>query len=242
MQFSYRHCDSPKPQHGGRYCEGQRAKYQSCHTDECPPDGKPSSCKSTHRQRQRMEFPNARSLPAPRFSRTHHQGLLSLDYSYFLEGGVGNSLLLGVVIPPGWVGGVRYPSSACALPLSSARSHISATAEEVPAGFSWLSGHVLPFLSGKSFREQQCEKYNSYNFTDLEGNRLEWVPKYAGVSPRDRCKLFCRARGRSEFKVFEAKVRFLVIITVAPCSPISDQTHACSHALIALPHPPLFPR
>ncbi|KAM6312681.1 A disintegrin and metalloproteinase with thrombospondin motifs 8 [Podargus strigoides] len=97
VQFSHRHCDSPKPQHGGRYCEGQRAKYQSCHTDECPPDG-------------------------------------------------------------------------------------------------------------KSFREQQCEKYNSYNFTDLEGNRLEWVPKYAGVSPRDRCKLFCRARGRSEFKVFEAKV------------------------------------
>ncbi|NXY78100.1 ATS8 metalloproteinase, partial [Glareola pratincola] len=72
--------------------------------------------------------------------------------------------------------------------------------------FPQLLAHVSPFLSGKSFREQQCEKYNSYNFTDLEGNRLEWVPKYAGVSPRDRCKLFCRARGRSEFKVFEAKV------------------------------------
>ncbi|XP_061870092.1 A disintegrin and metalloproteinase with thrombospondin motifs 8 [Colius striatus] len=97
VQFSYRLCDSPKPQHGGGYCEGQRAKYQSCHTEECPPHG-------------------------------------------------------------------------------------------------------------KSFREQQCEKYNSYNFTDQEGNLLEWVPKYAGVSPRDRCKLFCRARGRSEFKVFEAKV------------------------------------
>ncbi|XP_035201993.1 A disintegrin and metalloproteinase with thrombospondin motifs 8 [Oxyura jamaicensis] len=97
VQFSHRHCDQPRPQHGGRYCEGQRTRYQSCHTDECPQDG-------------------------------------------------------------------------------------------------------------KSFREQQCEKYNSYNFTDLDGNRLEWVPKYAGVSPRDRCKLFCRARGRSEFKVFEAKV------------------------------------
>lgn len=34
----------------------------------------------------------------------------------------------------------------------------------------------------------------------------EWIPKYAGVSPRDRCKLFCRARGSSEFKVFESKV------------------------------------
>lgn len=62
---------------------------------------------------------------------------------------------------------------------------------------------------GKSFREQQCEKYNAYNYTDMDGTLLQWVPKYAGVSPRDRCKLFCRARGRSEFKVFEAKVRIL---------------------------------
>nr|XP_048683506.1 A disintegrin and metalloproteinase with thrombospondin motifs 8 [Caretta caretta] len=97
VHFSYRDCNDPAPQNGGKYCEGQRAKYQSCRTEECP-------------------------------------------------------------------------------------------------------------LDGKSFREQQCEKYNSYNFTDLDGNLLEWLPKYSGVSPRDRCKLFCRARGRSEFKVFEAKV------------------------------------
>ncbi|KAI5766479.1 ADAMTS8 [Gulo gulo luscus] len=97
VQFSHRECKDPEPQNGGRYCLGRRAKYQSCHTEECPPDG-------------------------------------------------------------------------------------------------------------KSFREQQCEKYNAYNYTDMDGNLLQWVPKYAGVSPRDRCKLFCRARGRSEFKVFEAKV------------------------------------
>lgn len=98
----------------------------------------------------------------------------------------------------------------CVLPPFSHLSHISAEEDEssllTAQGF-WVI--VLPFLLGKSFREQQCEKYNSYNFTDLEGNRLEWVPKYAGVSPRDRCKLFCRARGRSEFKVFEPKVRYL---------------------------------
>ncbi|KAM3875424.1 A disintegrin and metalloproteinase with thrombospondin motifs 8-like [Diretmus argenteus] len=59
---------------------------------------------------------------------------------------------------------------------------------------------------GKSFREEQCEKYNSLNYLDFHGNMKQWIPKYAGVSPRDRCKLFCRARGSSEFKVFEAKV------------------------------------
>ncbi|KAM5185809.1 A disintegrin and metalloproteinase with thrombospondin motifs 8 [Callospermophilus lateralis] len=97
VQFSHRECKDPEPQNGGRYCLGRRSKYQSCHTEECPSDG-------------------------------------------------------------------------------------------------------------KSFREQQCEKYNAYNYTDIDGNLLQWVPKYSGVSPRDRCKLFCRARGRSEFKVFEAKV------------------------------------
>lgn len=58
----------------------------------------------------------------------------------------------------------------------------------------------------KSFREEQCEKYNSQNYLDHNGHVKEWIPKYAGVSPRDRCKLSCRARGSSEFKVFESKV------------------------------------
>jgi thrombospondin motif-containing protein 8 len=61
-------------------------------------------------------------------------------------------------------------------------------------------------LPGKSFRDEQCEKYNSDRYLDIHGNIKQWIPKYNGVSPRDRCKLFCRARGSNEFKVFEAKV------------------------------------
>lgn len=60
--------------------------------------------------------------------------------------------------------------------------------------------------SAQSFREEQCQKYNSPTYLDHSGHMKEWIPKYAGVSPRDRCKLFCRARGSSEFKVFESKV------------------------------------
>ncbi|XP_075994323.1 A disintegrin and metalloproteinase with thrombospondin motifs 8-like [Genypterus blacodes] len=73
---------------------------------------------------------------------------------------------------------------------------------------------------GKSFREEQCEKYNSANYLDYSGNMKHWIPKYAGVSPRDRCKLFCRARGSSEFKVFESKV-----IDGTTCGP--DTTSVC---------------
>ncbi|XP_022530107.2 A disintegrin and metalloproteinase with thrombospondin motifs 8 [Astyanax mexicanus] len=73
---------------------------------------------------------------------------------------------------------------------------------------------------GKSFREEQCEKHNNPNHFDIYGNVKQWIPKYAGVSPRDRCKLFCRARSSSEFRVFEAKV-----IDGTTCGP--DTTSVC---------------
>lgn len=73
---------------------------------------------------------------------------------------------------------------------------------------------------GKSFREEQCEKYNSPYYLDYNGNVKQWIPKYAGVSPRDRCKLFCRAKGSSEFKVFESKV-----VDGTTCGP--DTTSVC---------------
>ncbi|CAJ0966899.1 unnamed protein product [Ranitomeya imitator] len=55
----------------------------------------------------------------------------------------------------------------------------------------------------KSFRDLQCEMHN---FRDHHGNLKVWLPKYSGVSPRDRCKLMCQERGGSEFKVFQTKV------------------------------------
>ncbi|XP_017289296.1 A disintegrin and metalloproteinase with thrombospondin motifs 8 [Kryptolebias marmoratus] len=112
VEFSYRECTEPVPQDGGKYCEGQRVRYQSCNIQSCDDN------------------------------------------------------------------------------------------------------------EGKSFREEQCEKYNSPNHLDHNGNMKQWIPKYAGVSPRDRCKLFCRARGSSEFKVFESKV-----IDGTTCGP--DTTSVC---------------
>uniref|UniRef100_A0A4W4G1M0 ADAM metallopeptidase with thrombospondin type 1 motif, 8a n=1 Tax=Electrophorus electricus TaxID=8005 RepID=A0A4W4G1M0_ELEEL len=78
----------------------------------------------------------------------------------------------------------------------------------------------LLFSTGKSFREEQCEKYNSNQYLDTRGNIKQWIPKYSGVSPRDRCKLFCRAKHSNEFKVFEAKV-----VDGTTCGP--DTTSIC---------------
>ncbi|XP_024113751.1 A disintegrin and metalloproteinase with thrombospondin motifs 8 [Oryzias melastigma] len=112
VEFSHRECSDPEPQNGGKYCEGQRVRYQSCNTLPCDND------------------------------------------------------------------------------------------------------------KGKSFREEQCEMYNNPNYLDHNGYIKKWIPKYAGVSPRDRCKLFCRARGSSEFKVFQSKV-----IDGTTCGP--DTTSVC---------------
>ncbi|XP_051522351.1 A disintegrin and metalloproteinase with thrombospondin motifs 15-like [Myxocyprinus asiaticus] len=75
--------------------------------------------------------------------------------------------------------------------------------------------------SGKSFREEQCEAFNGFN---LNTNRLSpsvvWVPKYSGVSVKDRCKLICRANGTGYFYVLAQKV-----VDGTPCSP--DTSAVC---------------
>nr|XP_035921949.1 A disintegrin and metalloproteinase with thrombospondin motifs 10 isoform X2 [Halichoerus grypus] len=37
VSSSSRHCDSPRPTIGGRYCLGERRRHRSCNTDDCPP-------------------------------------------------------------------------------------------------------------------------------------------------------------------------------------------------------------
>ncbi|XP_032885767.1 A disintegrin and metalloproteinase with thrombospondin motifs 6 [Amblyraja radiata] len=36
VSSSLRHCDSPAPSGGGKYCLGERKRYRSCNTDSCP--------------------------------------------------------------------------------------------------------------------------------------------------------------------------------------------------------------
>ncbi|MEJ1275647.1 hypothetical protein NN561_006544 [Cricetulus griseus] len=36
VSSSLRHCDSPAPSGGGKYCLGERKRYRSCNTDPCP--------------------------------------------------------------------------------------------------------------------------------------------------------------------------------------------------------------
>ncbi|XP_034513538.1 A disintegrin and metalloproteinase with thrombospondin motifs 10 isoform X3 [Ailuropoda melanoleuca] len=37
VSSSSRHCDSPRPTIGGKYCLGERRRHRSCNTDDCPP-------------------------------------------------------------------------------------------------------------------------------------------------------------------------------------------------------------
>uniref|UniRef100_A0A8R1HW91 Peptidase M12B domain-containing protein n=1 Tax=Caenorhabditis japonica TaxID=281687 RepID=A0A8R1HW91_CAEJA len=41
VQKALRDCDNPKPRNGGKYCVGQRERYRSCNTQECPWDTLP---------------------------------------------------------------------------------------------------------------------------------------------------------------------------------------------------------
>lgn len=77
-----------------------------------------------------------------------------------------------------------------------------------------------PDNNGKTFREEQCEAHNEFSKAFGSGPVVEWTPKYAGVSPKDRCKLICQAKGIGYFFVLQPKV-----VDGTPCSP--DSTSVC---------------
>ncbi|XP_034459795.1 A disintegrin and metalloproteinase with thrombospondin motifs 5 [Hippoglossus hippoglossus] len=72
--------------------------------------------------------------------------------------------------------------------------------------------------SNKSFRQEQCEVRNGPQ-TDPKGVKtfVEWVPKYAGVLPKDVCKLTCRAKGTGYYVVFAQRV-----VEGTECRPYSS--------------------
>ncbi|XP_057695758.1 A disintegrin and metalloproteinase with thrombospondin motifs 15-like [Corythoichthys intestinalis] len=86
----------------------------------------------------------------------------------------------------------------------------------------YRSCNLNPCLdTDKSFREEQCETFNGMNMnTNRLGSSVVWVPKYSGISPKDRCKLICRANGTGYFFVLAPKV-----VDGTPCSP--DSTAIC---------------
>ncbi|KAM4888801.1 A disintegrin and metalloproteinase with thrombospondin motifs 10 isoform 3-T3 [Thomomys bottae] len=50
VSSSSRHCDSPRPTIGGKYCLGERRRHRSCNTEDCPPGSQ------DFRERQCSEF------------------------------------------------------------------------------------------------------------------------------------------------------------------------------------------
>ncbi|XP_073698478.1 A disintegrin and metalloproteinase with thrombospondin motifs 5 [Garra rufa] len=83
----------------------------------------------------------------------------------------------------------------------------------------YRSCNVTPCPStGKSFRQEQCELRNGPQ-TDPKGVKtfVEWVPKFAGVLPKDMCKLTCRAKGTGYYVVFSQRV-----VDGTECRPYSS--------------------
>ncbi|XP_010902695.2 A disintegrin and metalloproteinase with thrombospondin motifs 5 [Esox lucius] len=83
----------------------------------------------------------------------------------------------------------------------------------------YRSCSVMPcLLSSKTFRQEQCEVRNGPQ-TDPKGVKtfVEWVPKFAGVLPKDVCKLTCRAKGTGYYVVFSQRV-----VDGTECRPYSS--------------------
>ncbi|XP_056158098.1 A disintegrin and metalloproteinase with thrombospondin motifs 1 [Lampris incognitus] len=116
-------------------------------------------------------------------------------------------------------GGVQYSFRDCDNPLPKNGGKYC---EGKRIQYRSCNTETCPDTNGLSFREEQCLAHNdmSTHVSFGSGEGVEWVPKYAGVSPKDRCKLMCRAKGTGYFFVLKSKVA-----DGTPCSP--DSTSVC---------------
>ncbi|XP_061082791.1 A disintegrin and metalloproteinase with thrombospondin motifs 1 [Conger conger] len=116
-------------------------------------------------------------------------------------------------------GGVQYSFRECDNPLPKNGGKYC---EGKRIQYRSCNTQACPETNGLSFREEQCLAHNhissQMSFGTSDG--VEWVPKYAGVSPKDRCKLVCRAKGTGYFFILKPKVE-----DGTPCSP--DSTSVC---------------
>ncbi|XP_053114058.1 A disintegrin and metalloproteinase with thrombospondin motifs 20 isoform X2 [Hemicordylus capensis] len=67
----------------------------------------------------------------------------------------------------------------------------------------------------KDFREHQCSEFDGKHF-NINGltSAVRWLPKYIGISMKDRCKLFCRVSGTTSY--YQLKDR---VIDGTQCGP-----------------------
>ncbi|KAM9829574.1 A disintegrin and metalloproteinase with thrombospondin motifs 1-like [Syngnathus typhle] len=116
-------------------------------------------------------------------------------------------------------GGVQYSFRSCDNPLPSNGGNYCVGKK---IQYRSCNTNLCPYSNRLSFREEQCRAHNdmSAQMSLGSGEGVEWVPKYAGVSPKDRCKLVCRAKGTRYFFVLKSKVA-----DGTPCSP--DSTSVC---------------
>ncbi|KAK2492449.1 hypothetical protein MC885_010158 [Smutsia gigantea] len=59
----------------------------------------------------------------------------------------------------------------------------------------------------QDFREQQCSDFDGkhFNINGLSPN-VRWLPKYSGIAIKDRCKLYCRVAGTTNFYQLKDRV------------------------------------
>ncbi|XP_073078437.1 A disintegrin and metalloproteinase with thrombospondin motifs 20 isoform X4 [Manis javanica] len=60
---------------------------------------------------------------------------------------------------------------------------------------------------GQDFRGQQCSGFDGRHFNiDGLSPSVRWLPKYSGIAMKDRCKLYCRAAGTTDFYQLKDRV------------------------------------